>query len=98
LHIAKVREETPQEEDACQSLMSSGIIRMSLVILSMSVVPALFRFKDLAISRQASKRSSMEFHASSYASVLLRADSLVHLNPRGAVKIIQSVFSVIEAE
>lgn len=86
LHIAKVREATPRAEDSCQSLMRSGTIRISLVIRSMSVVLALFRDRDLAIPRQASKRSSMEFRASSYASVLPREDSLVHSNPRHAVK------------
>jgi hypothetical protein len=69
--MAKVSEEAPREEDACQSLMRSGTIRMSLVILSITVVPTLFKFKDLAIPRQASKRSLIEFRASSYASVLL---------------------------
>jgi hypothetical protein len=45
--------------------MISGTIRMSLVMQSITVVTALFKFKDLAIPRKASKKSLMEFRASS---------------------------------
>ena len=92
LHVANTRKATPQAEDSCQSLMSSGTCRISLVMVSITVVPALFKDSDLATPRHASKRSSIEFRASSYASVLLRVDSLVHSKPRLAAKSVISFF------
>jgi hypothetical protein len=65
LHIAKAIEATPRAEDSCQFLIRSGTICISFIIQSMSVVRALFKDSDSAMPRQASKRSSMEFRASS---------------------------------
>jgi hypothetical protein len=59
---------------------------MSFDMVSITVVLALFRFKALATPRHASKRSSIELRASSYASVLVRVESLVHSKPRLAAK------------
>jgi hypothetical protein len=79
LHIAKEMEAGPLEEDSCQSLIRSGTIFISLAILSMIIVQALFRDIVSVMPRQASKRSSMESRASSF---LERPESSVHSNPR----------------
>jgi hypothetical protein len=55
--------------------------------VSTTVVLALFRDKDLAIPRHAANSSSMELLASSYASALVRVESLVHSKPRLAVEL-----------
>jgi hypothetical protein len=65
LHMVRAIEAAPRAEVSCQSLIRSGTSFISFAILSMMLVRALFRDSVSAMPRQASKRSSMEFWASS---------------------------------
>ena len=86
LQVARTKEAAPRAEDFCQTFMNSGTCRISLVIVSMTLVLAFFSRRAVAIPRQAPNSASIEIRASSYASVLVRFESFVHSKPRLAVK------------